>query len=333
MTKSTFFLGVVTSVIVVILFFTIFPVGSRKEATQSSSSSYLKAGIDAKEKGESKVFGPHKTKIHLSKKDDISSPNLGEKAGLAILFTPEGKTKVLYKKNINKGLSFASLTKLMTAMVVLDNYPLDKQVEVSKNAVSTLGEAGLLKVEEKINVRGLLDLSLLVSSNDAAAALAEVAGKKKFVKWMNKKAQEIGLENTTFVNPHGLDQEAGKNNISTAHDISLMMQYAVGHYPLIKKTLVVEEKNIPSSLPSPHHARNTNKLLKKDNVFGGKTGYTEDAKDCMVIVSKAPGRIKGNIVFVVLGVDHCVGRYCSKNGRIVETEKLYEWVKEAYSFQ
>mgnify|MGYP001058705704 CR=1 FL=1 len=191
-----------------------------------------------------------------------SLPELREEAGIAILFSPKGKEQILYQKDIDKKLPPASLTKLMTAIIVTDNFPLDKKVKVSQEAVWTLGESGRLSPQEEISIRGLLDLCLLVSSNDAASALTEVVGKEKFLNLMNEKIKKIGLKETHLVNAHGLDE---KKHYSTAYDLALMTQYSILHHPLIWETLGTEEKDIIGKdhlkREILHHARNTNKLL------------------------------------------------------------------------
>lgn len=260
------------------------------------------------------------------KSEEYSLPEIGEKAGIAILFTTSGRKEILYQKNIDDRLALASLTKLAAAMVVIDNYPLDKEVEVSKEAILTLGESGRLSPGEKMSVASLLDLTLLVSSNDAASALAEIIGKEKFIGLMNKKIEEIGFKNTHLMNPHGLDEE---NHYSTASDLALMTQYSIIHYPEIWEILGTREKDVfgKDNLGREilHHCRNTNKLLSEDGVLGGKTGYTEDAGDCMILAAKAYGEMKGNLVLVLLGMEY--------PNRIPKTKQLYDWLKGVYIWE
>jgi len=304
-------------IILFILLFVFFPFGEKKEGGVNQ--------VVLKEQG-----GGERAESFPIRNPQEPEINLGEKAGIAVLFTPEGKEKILYKKNINERLPFASLAKIMTAMVVIDNYTLDKEVTISREAVQTLGESGRLSVGERISIRGLLDLSLLVSSNDAASALAEVMGKRKFVRAMNEKAKEIGLLNTSFVNPHGLDEEDHNNNLSSAYELAKMTEYSIENYPLIWKILGTKEKDVigkdPSGREIPHHPRNVARtLLDKEGILGGKTGYTEDAGETMILVGKPFGKVKGNIVIVILGVG--IGE------RLQKSEQLYNWLKTAYIWQ
>ncbi len=303
-------------ILLFILLFIFFPFGEKKEGG---------GNMVLKEQG-----GGENAESFPIRNPKAPEINLNEKAGIAVLFTPDGKEKILYKKNINQRLPFASLTKIMTAMVVIDNYPLDKEVTISREAVQTLGESGRLSVGERISIRGLLDLSLLVSSNDAASALAEVMGERKFVRAMNEKAKEIGLLNTSFVNPHGLDEEDHNNNLSSAYELAKMTEYSIQHYPLIWKILGTKEKDVigkdSSGREILHHPRNVARvLLDKEGILGGKTGYTEDAGETMILVGKPFGKVKGNIVIVILGVG--IGE------RLQKSEQLYNWLKTAYIWQ
>ena len=259
------------------------------------------------------------------KKRKKYSLKLRDKAGIAVLFDRQGRTKILYQKNIKKRLPIASLTKMMTAMVVVDNYDLNKIVTVSKKAISTPEETGKLSPGEKISVKGLLDLALLVSSNDAAAALAEIMGEKKFVQLMNEKAEKIGLENTHFENPHGLN---AKNHYSTAEDLVLLTHYSLVNYPQIWEILGEKQDVIKTYDPAgriiTHCPNNTNKLLGEDYVLGGKTGYTEEAGDSMILAMKAPGAAEGDIVLVLLGLGVAE--------RIPRTKNLYDWLRWSWDW-
>jgi len=250
--------------------------------------------------------------------------NLNEKSAIAIFFDEKGNTKILYQKEIDKKLPIASLTKLMTAMVVVDNYDLDKTTIVSQKAIDTLEEVGRLHVGEKIKIRGLLELALLVSSNDAATALAEVMGEENFVKKMNEKAKEIGLENTYFADPHGLSEKS----VSSAKDFAILTEYSILHYPEIWEILGAKQKIIKgydaSGQEIVHIANNTNTLLSEDYVLGGKTGYTEEAGDTMMLAMKAPGSCEGNVVLVLLGLGIAE--------RIPRTKNLYDWVVWAWDW-
>lgn len=196
---------------------------------------------------------------------------------------------ILYSKNIEKKMFIASLTKLMTAMVVLDNAAPEEIAFVSQNAVKTEGEMGNLVVGEKISVGNLLRALLIESSNDAAAALAEYIENKtaenggerlKFVELMNEKAAELGLKNTRFTTPSGLN-----GNYSTALDL-VRLTKAAFNYPLLWKITKLKSADVYSDDGKiNHHLTNSNKLLAEfQNILGGKTGYTEEAGECMILV-------------------------------------------------
>lgn len=331
MKKRDFFIFLFLLIIIFLLIFLIFPFREIKEGKKTEKFiGKLQGGLInlEKEKEKSKEESKEESNVSLpffpTRKKELK-PLLLEKAALAALFYSEKSPPyILYEKETHQKLSFASLTKLMTAMIVLDWYPLEKEVEISREAVLTEGESGRLSLGEKISIRGLLELSLLVSSNDASTALAEIIGERKFIDLMNKKAKEIGLKNTYFLNPHGLDQEG---HYSSAYDLALMTYYSLYHYPLIWEILSLKEKNIISKdylgREINHYARNTNKLLGIDYVLGGKTGYTGKALDTMILAIEAPGKVKGYVVLVLLGVDK----------RIERTKQLYEWLFQAWQWE
>jgi len=314
-------------IILFILFLIFFPFGGK--VAKEEEKIIQEAEISREEGGgetEQKLKIVNFSTFFPIKNGGYSLINLGEKSGIAILFTNQGEEEILYQKNIDEEIPIASLTKLISAMVVMDSYPLEKEVEVSREAVLTLGESGRLSPSEKISIRGLLDLTLLVSSNDAASALAEIIGKEKFIDLMNEKIEEIGIQNTHFMNSHGLDE---KDHYSTVSDLALITQYSIIHYPEIWEILGTEEKDVigKDNLGREilHHLRNTNKLLLEEGVFGGKTGYTEDAGDCMILAMEAPGKVRGNIAIVILGVG--IGE------RIPKTKQLYDWIRNAYIWE
>lgn len=245
----------------------------------------------------------------------VEEPNI--EAAAALILDGQ-KEKILYQKNIDKVLPIASLTKLMTALIVLENNNPDQIVIVSKKAVEAYGETGGFKVSENISIRTLLYVMLMTSSNDAATALADgfqLPASSSFVDLMNKKAKETGLENTRFTDPTGYEP----TNVSTALDLAKLTKYALNQ-PLIWQILKTGTIDLQSSdgLVN-HHLVNNNLLLNRlPNVVGGKTGYTEEAGDCMILViQNRPGNY---LIFIILG---------SKD-RFLETERLVEWAEKAY---
>ena len=182
-------------------------------------------------------------------------PNVGSPSALLM----DLKTgKILYEKNINEKMYPASLTKIMTAILVLENCDLNDVATVSDFAVSSVPFGYVtadLQVGEELKVEQLLNVLLVGSCNDAATVLAEhVAGSvENFSIMMNKKAKELGCNNTNFVNPNGLHSE---NHYSTAYDLSLISKYAMKNETFRKIVSKLSYK-----LPT------TNKYTKKDRVF------------------------------------------------------------------
>ena len=251
---------------------------------------------------------------------------LNLKAKAAASFDTENN-RFLFQKNIDQKLPIASLTKLLTALKVMDQLELEEIVEVSKKAIATYGEMGNLVVEEKISVKNLLYIMLIESSNDAAVALAEVVEKKTnrvpnlFVDLMNKKAKEIGLFNSHFSDASGLNLD----NVSTISDLTKLTKYSLENqkYNLIWQILGIEEINVQSiDGKINHYLKNTNKLIGKiEGIVGGKTGYTEEAGECMILVIKNSSQ-KGYLINVILGA--------ANGGRFTEMERLVKSIQEIY---
>jgi D-alanyl-D-alanine carboxypeptidase (penicillin-binding protein 5/6) len=205
--------------------------------------------------------------------------------------------KVLYAKNPEHFYMPASTTKLMTALVVLDTVRLSDVVAVSKKAAHTAPTKVGLKEGEMVSIETLLHAALIRSANDAAVALAEaVAGsEEEFVKLMNKKAIEIGAENTKFINANGLP---GRGQHITAHDLAKIMRVAILS-PVLKEILNTRVTEVTTQSGRTVLITNTNKLLWDDeDLVGGKTGYTRQARHCFVC---AGARKNDTIIVSVLG--------------------------------
>jgi len=243
--------------------------------------------------------------------------DLQAKSAISVLINPQGGQKVLFKKNAEEKLPIASLTKLMTADIVLENYNLSQEIKISSEAVAQEEDFGKLEAGKTFSVEYLLYPLLMESSNDAAYALAnDYPGfsEEKFVELMNLKAEELGLENAYFANSTGLDSEGpdGTLNYSTAEDLVELTK------DLLKKTLIWEILATPKfSLYGPELI-NTNELLGKiPNIVGGKTGYTPEAGGCMLLVLRRGE--ESFLINVILGTP-------SPTVRVEEMEKLIEWL-------
>ncbi len=205
--------------------------------------------------------------------------------------------EVLYAKYPNARLAPASTVKLVTAMVVLDNLGPAKIVKISRTAGKTRSIRPRIHPDEEMTVSDLLHLALMKSINSAAVALAEAtAGSEQdFVTLMNRKAKEIGANNTLFANASGLPKGA---QYTTASDLALIMKSALS-YPLIKEILGKKECVITTSVGRELFLKNSNHLLgQEQNMIGGKTGYTGNARHCFV---GAMNTEKGTFFTAVLG--------------------------------
>ncbi len=196
--------------------------------------------------------------------------------------------RVLYEKNAYEKRGIASTTKIMTALVVLENANLNDIVTVSYNAATTEGSSMYLKPNEKITVEGLLYGLMLNSGNDAATALAEHTAEsvEEFAKLMNKKAKEIGMNDSLFANPHGLDNQ---NHYSTAYDMALLTKYAMKN-ETFKKISGTKNKIIQTLDDKYKYLTNHNKLLSMYEYCSGvKTGFTKKCGRCLVSFSEKNG--------------------------------------------
>ena len=178
--------------------------------------------------------------------------------------------KILYGKNEYNKVKMASTTKIMTATIIIENCNLEETVEVSKKAANTGGSRLGLKTGDKITIKDLLYGLMLRSGNDAAVALAEVCAGSivDFSNLMNKKANELGLVNTHFESPHGLDSDG---HYTTAYELALLSDYALKNKTFLQ---IVGTYNYTISINGhPKSLTNTNELLGNLNgVYGIKTG-------------------------------------------------------------
>ena len=239
------------------------------------------------------------------------------KARVGLIFDRNSKT-ILYEKNGLKQVPMASTTKIMTAIVVLENSNLNDIITISKKAAGTGGSRLGLKINDKITVHDLLYGLMLKSGNDAAVALAEHVGGgiEGFADMMNKKASEMGLVNSHFVTPHGLDQD---KHYTTAYELACMADYAL-NIPKFKEIVNSKSYNITINARSSLIG-NTNELLGSLNgVYGVKTGFTNGAGRCLVTACK---RYDLDIITVVLGAD-------TKKIRTLDSIKLIEYAYKNY---
>ena len=226
--------------------------------------------------------------------------------------------KVLYEKNGNKQTKMASTTKIMTAIVVIENSKLTDTVTIDSKAASIGGSRLGLKTNDKITVNDLLYGLMLKSGNDAALALANyISGSvEEFAELMNKKAKELGLLNSHFIVPHGLDS---KEHYTTAYELAKISDYALN---IEKIKEIVGTKIYTVTINGKAKViSNTNELLGNLNgVYGIKTGFTNGAGRCLVTACK---RNNLDIITVVLGAD-------TKKYRTSDSIKLIEYANKNY---
>ena len=211
---------------------------------------------------------------------------------LAAVVLEESTGRMLFNKNALEKRSVASTTKVMTALVALENGNPDDKVTVSKRAAAIGGSrAGLVEGEQYL-LRELIYAMMMISANDAAIAVAEHIGGsvENFADIMNSRAISLGAVNSHFITPHGLDRE---DQFSTAYDIALIAIEAL-KYPLFRAIVATTSSYIPG-----HSLYNTNELLGSyPGADGVKTGYTGKAGRCLVSTAKKNGM---RLITVVLG--------------------------------
>nr|WP_240479827.1 D-alanyl-D-alanine carboxypeptidase family protein [Paenibacillus wynnii] len=190
--------------------------------------------------------------------------------------------RILYSSRGDEPMPMASLTKIMTAIVAIENGDLDGIVKVSKNAYAKEGSSLYLKLGEEMTLETMLYGLMLRSGNDAASAIAEHVGgsEEGFVFMMNAKAELLQLKNTHFANPHGLD---AKGHYSSANDLAVLTAYAL-HNPVFKEIVKTEVKTADNPNEKwDYKWRNKNKMLRLyEGADGVKTGYTKIALRCLV---------------------------------------------------
>ena len=237
------------------------------------------------------------------------------RAAAAIIFSPE-TGQVLWEENAQSKRSIASITKVMTALVFLENNPdLSQEVAIERSDVYAASTT-YLRNHDRISLDHVLHLTLIASDNAAARALARVShgSSASFVERMNEKAIELGLESTTFADPSGLNPA----NISSAYDLSRLITFAAQDERMapIMRMAEFTAKTHRRSIP----IRNTNHLVRTGgvDVLGGKTGFITKAGYCLATLLRLP-QSNHQVAVVVLGA-------ASNNGRFWETRHLFNWL-------
>ena len=226
--------------------------------------------------------------------------------------------EVIWGKDEHKRTAMASTTKIMTAIVTLENCDLTQTVTISKKSAGTGGSRLGLKADDKITMNDLLYGLMLKSGNDAAVAIAETVGGsvEGFAELVNEKAKELKLENTHYVTPHGLDDP---EHYTTAVELAKLADYALQNETFAK---IVNTKNYTVTINGyPKSISNTNELLGYlEGVNGVKTGFTNNAGRCLVTSVNRNGF---EIITVILQAD-------TKKFRTADSIKLIEYIYKNY---
>lgn len=267
--------------------------------------------------------------VHAASKEE-NQPELAEDAKSAILIEQDTGT-ILFNKNPHEKLPPASMTKIMTLLLIMEaidegSLSLDEKVRVSENAASMGGTQIFLEAGEEMSVTDLLKGIAIASANDASVALAErIAGSEQaFVKAMNEKAKSLGLENTNFQNTSGLPAD---DHYSTAYDMAMMARELLKYEKITEFTSIYEDY-LRKDTDKEFWLVNTNKLVRfYPEVDGLKTGYTSEAKYCLTATAKKDDM---RVVAVVLGYESSKARNAAVSSMLdyafnqFETERLYE---------
>lgn len=217
-----------------------------------------------------------------------------ESSASCVVLMDMDSLNVIYGENMHDVRSVASISKIMTAIVAIENADVNSTVTIGEEITKAYGSGIYIKQGEEITLESLLYGLMLRSGNDAALAIANYVGGDidNFVEMMNEKAVEIGMKNTTFNNPHGLDENGG--NLSTAYDMALLTSYAMQNENYRK--IVSTKKYTLKTNMNYYSWINKHKLLHSHNyITGGKTGFTDIAKRTLVTTAS-----KDNINLVVV---------------------------------
>ncbi len=268
----------------------------------------------------------------------VSALELPIESKNAILYNLD-ENKILYEKNSEEEISIASLTKIMTAVITLENASLDQEVTITYEDFKGLYEVGAstagFKYQDKVTVKDLLYGLLLPSGAEAAQALTRLIGKEKFYTLMNEKAESLGLSHTHFVNETGLDEEG---HYSSVKDVAILFTYALQNETFKS---IIESKSYTTTngltFYSTIERSKTRYNLDMDYLIGGKTGTTNQAGLCLASIAKESDV---NYMLVTCGApndwstprhlmdaktiyDYFISHYENQN-IVEEGEKIYE---------
>lgn len=300
-----------------------------KEKTRKSGKATVTFSVPSEERKKTTsywriyVSSNKKAKAARSKKITLTTRNiknckLTARAACIYRIDKDGSGTMIYTRKSNTQLAQASTTKLMTAVLLLESGKINSRTKISSHAVATPWASGRLKKGDVYHTRDLLYAMLLPSSNDAATAVAEKVGgsESKFVSMMNDKAEEMGLKNTHFRNPHGLDADG---HYTTAKDLAKLTAYAYT-FPEIRECWATNVKTIKSIKKKRKWTLwTTNSIFSYvKNFLGGKTGTESNAGCCFTGVYTYGG---ATYVTVVLGSGYGFSRWS-------DTKALHSYINK-----
>ena len=249
---------------------------------------------------------------------NVTTYKLSAKAACIYRIDGDGAGTLIYTKNANTKRAQASTTKLMTAVLLVESGKLKTKTTISQHAAATPWGSGRLKAGDIYKTNDLLYAMLLPSANDAATAVAETVGGSEaaFVAMMNAKAQEMGLVNTHFCNPHGLDADG---HFTTAKELAMLTAYAY-KFPEITKCWATSSKTIKNQKTKKKWTLwSTNSIFGYViNFLGGKTGTEDNAGCCFTGAYEYNGSV---YITVVLGSGYGFSRW-------TDTMKLHNYIKK-----
>jgi D-alanyl-D-alanine carboxypeptidase (penicillin-binding protein 5/6) len=292
----------------------------------SSSGQAMLSQLDVQELPQIEILQPLELpQIEVGK----VAPKLLADEGTALLAQDMASKKILFSERSDRAQPIASITKIMTALVILSNHKLDEVVTVPLEATQTEGASIGLYQYEKLTVETLLHAALIPSANDAAVTLAvfDAGSEAAFAEKMNEKAKELGITTAEFFNSTGLDmwdgeKEAWYGNKMSARDVARMARFALQN-DFFRKT-VSQRHFWGTSVGGEflHEKESTNQLFDTFlNLSGVKTGYTQLAGQCFVALGNTSDGHE--VLTVILG----------SSDRFGETKKLLSWIYDSFTWQ
>jgi D-alanyl-D-alanine endopeptidase (penicillin-binding protein 7) len=289
-------------------------------ASQARKARLARARVAARAREQARVQALQEAMRPRFKTDATGALVPDIRAAAAIIFDPESG-QVLWEENAQDKRSIASITKVMTALVFLEDSPdLAKEITVERGDVYAASTT-YLRSNDRITLDEVLHLTLIASDNAAARVLARVShgGTAPFIERMNEKAVELGLESTSFTDPSGLNPA----NVSSAYDLSRLISFASANETIapIMRTAAYSARTSRRTI----NIRNTNHLVRggEVDVLGGKTGFITKAGYCLATLLRLP-QSNHQVAVVVLGAG-------SNNGRFWETRHLFNWLADKAS--